>query len=401
MLRHLFRLIWNRKRTNVLLLSEIFFSFIVLFVVGAVLITGAHDYLLAPGFRHEQVWRLNVAAGQGEKMPRPVLDDVLRQVRALPGVEELALCSPNTPFRFINMNTDIQTQKGDAKADLVEQHDADDHYGPALGITLREGRWFKPSDDASSRRPVVITQDVREKLFGTDKPALGQVLRMKMPAGPVPKDEFVVVGVADNVRWSSDFSDYTPTMWKRLVPFDTTHWETAAVLVRVSPGQGAALQQKIVRTIAGVTRKWSTEVYPLSSDRHDKLKVVVAPLAALAVVGLFLIVNVALGLFGVLWYNISQRRAEIGLRRALGATSTSIGWQFLGEMLVLTLMGVSIGLLLAAQFPLLGAFDVAAEVYVLAMLLASGIIFVLTAVCAWHPSRLAAAIHPAAALREE
>jgi len=401
MLRHLFRLIWNRKRTNVLLLSEIFFSFVVLFAVGAVLITVARNYLLAPGFWHEQVWRLNIAAGQGEKMPRPVLDDVLRQVRALPGVEELGLCSPNTPFRFMNMNSAIQNQKGDASIDMVEQHDADDRYHAALGLTIREGRWFNATDDASTRRPVVITQDVREKLFGAGKPALGQVLRYKTQFGEPPKDEFQVVGVVDNVRWESTVASHQHSMWKRLVPHDTTHWESAAVLVRVAPGQGAALQQKVVRTVAGVTRKWSTEVYALNADLHDKMKVVMAPLALLALVGLFLIVNVALGLFGVLWYNINQRRAEIGLRRALGATGAGISWQFLGEMLVLTTLGVSMGLLLAMQFPLLGAFDVAAQVYLLAMLLAGAVIFLLTALCAWQPSRMASRIQPAIALREE
>ena len=70
-------------------------------------------------------------------------------------------------------------------------------------------------------------------------------------------------------------------------------------------------------------------------------------------------------------------------------------------MLVLTTLGVIGGALLAVQFPLLGAFDVEPQVYFMAMVLATGLIFLVAAVCAWQPSRLAAAIHPAAALREE
>jgi putative ABC transport system permease protein len=209
------------------------------------------------------------------------------------------------------------------------------------------------------------------------------------------------VGVVDNVRSDGDFDAPGNAAWLRLEPHDTTQWEGAAVLVRVSPGQGAALQQKIVRTVAANTRQWGTQVRTLEADRVDKLRVTLAPLAGMAIIGAFLIVNVALGLFGMLWYNISQRRAEIGLRRALGATGPGIGWQFLGEMLVLTTLGVLAGVLLAVQFPLLGAFDVEPKVYVMAMLLATGLIFVVAAVCAWQPSRLAAAIHPAAALREE
>ncbi|OON67767.1 FtsX-like permease family protein [Hymenobacter sp. CRA2] len=400
MLRHLFRLIWNRKRTNVLLIGEVLLSFIVLFGVGVILVTVGRNYLLPQGFRHDQVWRLNIAAGQGEKMPRPVLDDVLRQVRALPGVQELTLTSPNTPFRFISMNGEYGANN--IYLDGVDRYDADDHYLATMGLQLREGRWFRSSDDASTRRPTVISQNMREKVFGANAPVLGKILRPKPhPGREDDKEEYQVVGVVESARMHSEFSDYSPSMWMRLEPHDTTQWEGAAVLVRVAPGQGPELQQKIVRTVAGVTRKWSTEVYTLEADRIDKMKVTVAPLAALSVVGLFLIVNVALGLFGVLWYNISQRRAEIGLRRAMGATGAGIGWQFLGEMLVLTTMGVTLGLLIAVQFPLLGAFDVAAQAYLLSMLLASVIIFVLAAVCAWQPSRLAARIHPAVALREE
>lgn len=398
MLRHLFRLIWNRKRSNGLLLTEIFFSFIVLFGVSTILISFGSNYLLPRGFQHEQVWRLNIAAGQGEKMPRPVLDDVLRQVRALPGVQDLTLGSPNTPFRFITMTSDYATSNN--KQFEANRYDADDHYATTMGLQLIEGRWFQPADDAATHRPAVISRNTRDALFGPGQRAVGKLFHKGGGPGET-KEEYQVVGVTENVRPRGDFSDNSHSVWARLEPHDTTSWEGAAVLVRVAPGQGAALQQKIVRTVAGVTRKWSTQVYSVEADRKDMMKVTLGPLIALTVVGLFLIINVALGLFGVLWYNINQRRTEIGLRRALGATGAGISWQFLGEMLVLTTLGVGVGLLLAAQFPLLNAFDVATNVYLRAMLAATGVIFLLTAVCAWQPSRLAAGIQPAVALREE
>ena len=115
----------------------------------------------------------------------------------------------------------------------------------------------------------------------------------------------------------------------------------------------------------------------------------------------FLVFNVALGLFGVPWHTIQQRRAEIGLRRAMGATAGAISGQILGEILVVTTFGLALGLLVAAQFPLLGVLDVKAGVYLTAMLLATGLIYALSTVCALYPSRLAAGIHPAVALREE
>jgi putative ABC transport system permease protein len=173
------------------------------------------------------------------------------------------------------------------------------------------------------------------------------------------------------------------------------------VMVRVAPGAGADLKQRIAQTIAGGRRGWHTELRTLEEDRHDRNTITLAPLAALLIAGTFLIVNVALGLFGVLSYNIQQRRAEIGLRRALGATSGGIGQQFLGETLVLALFGVVVGAALAVQFPLLGAFNVETPVYLQALGAAALVIFALAALCALQPSRRAARIHPAVALREE
>ena len=399
MLRHLFTLIWNRKRTNLLLISEIFFSFVVLFGVGAVLITIGKNFLAPYGFNYEQVWRLEVRAGQGQKMPRAELDEVLRQVKALPGIRTVALTSGNVPFIFSTNNSDFSYQGRVSPTTNV--YDADDHYAEVMQLHLREGRWFAPADDGSHHRPVVISQDLRESLFG-DEPALGKIFTWSHPGkDPKPEDEFQVMGVADHVRMSSDFAAAEPGVWKRLIPFDTTHWETANVLVRVAPGEGGVLQEKIARTVAGVTRQWTTEVRVMNDDRLNKRRYTLVPVVGLSIMGLFLIINVALGLFGVLWYNISQRQSEIGLRRAMGATGPDISRQFLGEMMVVTTFGVVLGSLLAAQFPLLNAFDLPARPYLLAIAAAAVLVYGITALCAWQPSRLAAAIQPAVALREE
>lgn len=400
MLRHLFTLIWNRKRANLLLISEIFFSFVVLFGVGAVLISTAKNYLAPHGFDYEQVWRLEVRAGQGHTMPRAELDDVLRQVKALPGVQMVALTSGNVPFIF-NTNNSTFSYKGKTSP-VSNVYDADDRYADALRLHLREGRWFTPADDGSNHRPVIISQDLRENLFGNG-PALGKIFTWKFDNKEAikPEDEFQVTGVVDNVRMSSDFNAPEPSVWKRLLPYDTTHWETANVLVRVAPGGSGTLQEKIARTVAGVTRQWTTEVRVMDDDRQHRRMYTLVPVVALSIIGLFLIINVALGLFGVLWYNISQRRAEIGLRRAMGATGAGIGWHFLGEMMVVTTFGVVLGILLAVQFPLLNAFDLPVQPYVLAIAAAAGAVYGITALCAWQPSRLAAGIQPAVALREE
>ena len=100
-------------------------------------------------------------------------------------------------------------------------------------------------------------------------------------------------------------------------------------------------------------------------------------------------------------YNIKKRRSEIGLRRALGAPAGNIVLQFLLEMLIITSIGVFIGLIFAVQLPIMKIFEVENHIFTYAILASIGIIFVLVTLYTLYPSTQASQIHPALALHEE
>ena len=135
--------------------------------------------------------------------------------------------------------------------------------------------------------------------------------------------------------------------------------------------------------------------------KKEKNTIVTIPLTIAFIVCGFLIINVAFGLFGVLFQNINRRRGEIGIRRAMGATGRDIQGQFVGEMVVLATFSIALGLFFAVQFPLMNVFDVATNIYMWGMLLAVAAVYAIVVLCAWFPSRQAAAIHPAMALHDE
>ena len=108
-----------------------------------------------------------------------------------------------------------------------------------------------------------------------------------------------------------------------------------------------------------------------------------------------------LGLFGVLWYNISRRYAEIGLRRAVGGNRPKILKQFIGEMVIAASLAVILGCIFAFQFPLLEVFDIPMHIYFLGTLGAIGLIYVLIVICSFYPSKVASEIQPATALHED
>ena len=397
MLRHLVTLMWNRRQANALLITEIFFAFIVLFVVGSALAYNQQNYRTPLGFDYEQVWQVDLDAGNDQRPDRELAAtqrQIVQRLQTLPGVRAVARTSSNTPFSGNTTRSDLRRTKGGGGAYVNGNfYYMEDAMQPVLHLHVTQGRWFDKRDDGAARLPVVITREAQEKLFPGQSP-LGQVLY----SGEL---EAQVVGVADGYRASGDLSDPRAAVFLRVSPQDTTFAHLETLLVRVQSDAGAVLEKQMSTEIMRIGRGWSSNIGPLAEQRVSQLKIVLTPLIALITVSLFLIINVALGLFGVLWLNISRRRGEIGVRRAMGATAGNVSGQVLGEILVLTTFGLALGLLVAAQFPLLGVFSVAPGVYLTAMLLAAGLLYLLATVCALYPSRLAAGIQPAVALREE
>lgn len=393
MIRHLFKLIWNRKKSNFLLITEIFFCFLVLFGVLSLVTYNVRNYTKPLGFEHEDVWLVTMRPNSDSIAEnRQQLEQVLQRVRAFPEVEHAAFTSSNAPFAFSQMSNNLSY--GNVKDLQADNYDVHDDYDKVMRLNITEGRWFGPQDNASHHSPIVINKMLKEKLFGQEE-AVGKLIPMN------DTTNYVVVGVTDYFRASSEFAAEDPAYFNRINMEKSPDFFWNELLVRVKPGTGVAFEERMVKQIGSIGKNWTVEVSTLEKMRQNKAKLTLAPLIALGLVCGFLIFNVALGLFGVLWHNISRRNGEIGLRRALGAASTQIYWQFIGEVLVLATFGLLLGTFFAVQFPLLQVFQVESEVYFIALLSAVSIIYLLTAVCSFYPSRQAASIHPAMALHEE
>jgi putative ABC transport system permease protein len=384
MIRHLFTLMWNRKRANGLLVLEIFLAFVVLFAVGSTGVYMWSNYRAPLGFEYEHVWEIDMNPGNQPKAEQfATLQRVLARLRTTPGVVTASRSVDNTPFAFSN-NGDI--------------YDAGPEMRDVLGLRLVAGRWFDRRDEVVGRRqPIIITELAQEKLFPGGESAIGKTINTTFVGD---KKDYEVVGVTGPYRAGGELSEPQPGYFSYVSPQDTAR-ALFDLLVRVQPGSGAALEKRLQDDIRTTSGGWASSIVSLPEQRLTQLKLLLTLPVVLGVVCVFLLVNVALGLFGVLWLNINQRRGELGVRRALGASGAAISGQVLGEILVLTTFGLVLGLLVAAQFPLLGVLDVKPEVYLIAMGLAAVGLYALATICALYPSRLAAGIQPAVALREE
>lgn len=388
MLRHLFKLIWNKKGTHSLLIIEVWAAFMVLFGVLTLIIFNLRNYLQPIGFQYEQVWNLELAANQDTTEIAAKLQRAIQRVRSYPEVIAASRMSSNTPFSANQIGSSVNYKKVDVGADFYY---TDSELAKVLDLPLKKGRWYADADLVGKFIPIVINQVMEDKLFQNES-GLNKVIKRD------EKTMYKVVGIVDKFKAKGQFMSDKPALFQLLEKND--RWNSN-ILIKTKAGTDANFEARLVKEVAMMLPGWGVEVGYLKDSRKNRENLTLVPVLIFLIVSGFLLTNVGLGLFGVLNLNISKRKGEIGLRRAMGATESGVTSQFLGEIWVLATFSLVIGLIFAVQFPLMSVFDLDKEIYIIAILAAVAVIYIIVTLCAWFPSKQAAAIHPAVALHEE
>jgi len=394
MFKHLFKLIWNKRKQNFLFLSEILVSFMVIFGVFSMLTYYYLNYIKPKGFEYNSVWSVsysNPLQTKNNDSLKTYYEYVRRTIKSLPEIEELSFTSANFPYSGSIASTSF-TFRG-KKLGQIDNYEVEDDYAKVLGMQLIAGRWFNKEDAVAKDKSLVINTTLKQAMFG-DETAVG-----KLVGADDEKEKWRVIGVVADVKADGDFRPTASGFYKRM---DTSAFAwTGNMLIKVKPGADAAFESRLNKLLARTIPNSNLEIRHMSDTRNAKNSDTVVPVIIFMTIAGFLIINVALGLFGVLWYNISQRRSEIGLRMAIGASKSSIAFQLVSESVALASLSVIVGVFFAIQFPLLSVFNIPPVVYVIALLLSVLFIYLLVIFCSLYPGRQAGAIQPAIALHEE
>ncbi|HNP22052.1 MAG TPA: ABC transporter permease [Panacibacter sp.] len=399
MIRHLFKLAWNKKKQNFLLITEMFVSFIVMFAVFTLMVFYYNNYKTSMGFDYDNVWVANYTPPQNITTTDSFQifhQSLGNMVRSMPQVNDISFTSANVPFAMSTNSTEVSF--GNNRHIRTNVYQTENDYKKVLNLKMAEGRWFTDADKITGKyTPVVINSKLKESLFGNTA-AIGKIIREEQFDEVPPADKYRVIGVAENMKDKGDYQEVENGMF---VAIDTGWMRNAGnILIHVKPNADAAFEGRLSKALSNAIGT-SIEIEHLDKKLQSKNLLMLVPLIIALIVAGFLIINVALGLYGVLWYNINKRKAEIGLRRAVGASGADVSKQLVGEALVLATIALIIGTFFAVQFPLLNVFDLPAGVYITALLLAVLFIYLLVLFCALYPGRQAAAIYPAVALHEE
>jgi putative ABC transport system permease protein len=323
-------------------------------VVGAGLLIRSFVNLMQVdmGFNRSQLSTFGVV------LPAPTYDaqrrisfyaELSSKLRAIPGVQSVAAMSGLPPLRNVNANdTDFEhipnnRPLGEGPPENVDFYQyVTAGYTDTMGIPVVEGRAFQESDATGA--PVVLVNQTLAKKFFTDRPAVGG--RVKIGFGP-NSPFFTIVGVLKDVKQGGvaaaagtelymladqmpKYGNFAPGQMNFVVRAGVP-FETIAPRFRQSV-------QSLDGGLPVIRMRSMEDVIDAAVARPRFLTVLLGVFAGLA------LLLAAVGTYGVLSYLVTERRHEIGIRMALGADRGRILRLVLVRGLVLSGIGLAIGL---------------------------------------------------------
>jgi len=389
----------RQQRTQAALVSaEIALSLVLLVAAGLTVRSFIKVQQVATGFNPDGVVTVTISPPQSRYRTQPLRADfwehVLASLGHVPGVERAGAISrlpllPGNSTRGLavrNLPPDVPS--------AAHYRTATPDYFKVMGIPLVKGRTFE-AGDREDRPKVAIVSAAAAQRFWPGREPVGEHFQIDMP-GP----EFTVVGVVGDVRSASMDVAPPPTVYvpyrQDAFPFMTFVLKTNLAPSVLTPAVRAAVLEVDKDLPVGALRTMDEQLSNSLTRRRFAVTLLVA-------FGAIAVALASVGLYGVLAFIVSQRRREIGVRIALGATARNVIADVLGQGLKLAVLGMAVGLGLALSASrllssvLFGTSPTDVSTYAGA----AALLTFITAAASFVPAVRASRVDPIVALRDE
>lgn len=345
----------GRRTRAVLVIAQVGLALILMIGSGLMLRTFQALIHVDPGFQGPEAVQLgHLSFPRGPTFdPQRAAESVRQMVNAaaaLPGVTAAAYVS-STPLENGSPTSTLFLEGFDTPGELPAPRLAkfiSPRYFETLGVPILAGRDLEWVDQVEFRTVAIVSESLAKEVWGSPTQALGKRVRTNSSD---PWRE--IVGVVGDVRENGMNQPVVPAVYfpflvKSFWNNPTMFWGIGALVVRTSRAGTEALvedMQGAVRSVnSGIplaTPATLGELYRRSMARTS------FTLVLLSVSGFMALLLGIVGIYGVIAYAVAQRRREIGIRVALGASVHNLRWMFVRQALVLVSVGTGIGLIAA------------------------------------------------------
>jgi predicted permease len=391
---------------NALVMTEVALALILLICASLLIQSFARLGRVDTGMRTERLFTarigLPVAAYPKPENIIAFFDQLMPRLRAIPGVESvtatwpLPLSGSNNISSFdIEEHPAPEGQQPDSPMRIVGPD-----YFKTMGIPIKQGRGFEPTDQFKSLPVVIVNEQFVQKFFPGQN-VVGKHIKPSWGIGDEKALMRTIVGVVGNVKHRTLNMEFTPEVYLSAsqIPMDSM-----SIVARTSISNPAGITSAVRSELAAVDRN-----IPLVRVRvFDEYlaRALARPRFNAMLLSIFAgtaLLLTAIGIYGVMAYSVSQRTSEIGIRIALGAGKNSIFRLVVGQAMSIVAISLALGLVGAfAATRLLNSllYGVGASdpvTFIAIVLLVSAVAFV----AAWLPARRATRVDPIIALRAE
>ena len=380
---------------KVLVTAQVGLSVIMVVLGGLLCRTLINLYRTDTGFDTENILLIPIEPGQSLSRVKDrdaFLQAICQKISEIPGVQSAAL-SNRAMLGNYHWNRDIsipgrsEEEKRESMALVVSEG-----YFETMGIKLLQGREFRATDTRDSPGVAIVNMEFVRKFFPDENP-MGRFIM-------ADERQCQIVGLCSNQKYDNLRRDISPILYMPHLQFRFFNL-TCAVRSVLPP---MSLVPAVRKAVAEVDRK-----LPLEGMTTQKLalkkslaqeRLYASLCGSLAILALSLS---CIGLYGLMAYNVTRRTSEMGIRKALGARSWDVAWPILREALILTGIGIAIGLAVALALVrvIRGFFYGIGPHDPITMIGTVVIMVAVAALAAWIPARRAAKIDPMEALRYE
>ncbi|MEG1563251.1 MAG: FtsX-like permease family protein [Bacteroides sp.] len=415
----LLKQLWNERKSNAWLYTELSLVFVVLWYLVDWTYTTARTYYEPLGFDVTDTYLMRLSAKTDkcstfstdtlhqQQAGRDVLE-VIQRLRRLPEVEAVSISQNSRPYTDNNSGT---TWRVDTLQLNLQRRVVSKDFFQVFRYEATDGSGWKKLADALENKKLVVSENYFPRSYRGDR----TLMNRELTNGDDSTEVYRIAAVTKKVRYDDFRSNYNDRYAALLLPeADLADMRMMDIdwmeyCIRVRPGTDAGFAERVMKASDAqysVGNVFILSLRPYTAVREafnrDYVNQVKTRLWMLA----FLLVNIFLGIIGTFWIRTQQRRSQLGLRMALGASRRALAAELNGEGLLLLALAALPALAVCFHVGYAGLTDNGYIVFGAArFLLCTAFTFILMTLMIvagiGYPARQAMTIAPAEALHEE